>query len=470
MAVSVLALLGFGVLVGAGVGAGGGASALVMRPSPAARTLATTPTANTLPPTTPQATPSAASGEGGNETGGEETEEGSGKQEGAAKSKEGSGKSKPATKLGGPGGGQGARGGSEGPASGLPPIDHVFLIVLSEAGYGATFGAGPSAPYLSKMLPSEGELIESYYAVAGGEPAGAIGLISGQGPTEQTLQGCPLYADVLPGSAGADDQTLGSGCVYPSTTLTLANQLEGAGKTWKSYVEGSETGAIGSCPHPQLDSGYTPQSGSGANANGYESRRNPFVYFHSLIDGSACEKDDVGIGQLAPDLSSAARTPSLAYIAPGACDDGSTAPCSPGAPAGVGPAEAFLRKVMGEIEASTAYKQGGLIAITSDQAPQSGPDADSSGCCVNTPYPNLPASTLTAATGSQGATPAAGGRVGLLLISKYVKPGSLNALGEYDHYSLLLSIEQLFDLKPLGYAGAKGLLPFDTSVYNARAR
>jgi phosphatidylinositol-3-phosphatase len=254
-------------------------------------------------------------------------------------------------------------------------------------------------------------------------------------------------------------------CFYPATTLTLANQLEDAGRTWKAYIEGAETGATGSCPHPQLGSSEAGQGASGAN--GYDSRRNPFVYFHSLIDGSACAKDDVGIGQLAHDLVGAARTPSLAYIAPGTCDDGSITPCSPGAPAGVGPAEAFLRKVVGEIESSAAYKQGGLIAITSDQAPQSGPGADSSGCCVNAPYPNVSAPAPALATGSQEGAPA-GGKVGLLLISKYVKPGSLNVLGEYNHYSLLLSIENLFGLKPLGYAGAKGLLPFDPSVYNAR--
>ena len=33
--------------------------------------------------------------------------------------------------------------------------------------------------------------------------------------------------------------------------------------------------------------------------------------------------------------------------------------------------------------------------------------------------------------------------------------------------ALLLSIEKLFGLTPLGYASAPGLLPFDNSVYNA---
>ena len=60
----------------------------------------------------------------------------------------------------------------------------------------------------------------------------------------------------------------------------------------------------------------------------------------------------------------------------------------------------------------------------------------------------------TGATGVTTATPAGGGRVGLLLISKYVKPGSINVTGEYNHFALLASIEDLFGQSHLGYAAA----------------
>ena len=49
-----------------------------------------------------------------------------------------------------------------------------------------------------------------------------------------------------------------------------------------------------------------------------------------------------------------------------------------------------------------------------------------------------------------------------------MKPGSVNVTGEYDHFSLLASIENLFGVTHLGYAGAVGLLTFDQSVYNAK--
>ena len=41
------------------------------------------------------------------------------------------------------------------------------------------------------------------------------------------------------------------------------------------------------------------------------------------------------------------------------------------------PLDGFLRSVVPEIEQSAAYKDNGLIAITFDEAPQSGPSADS---------------------------------------------------------------------------------------------
>jgi phosphatidylinositol-3-phosphatase len=346
------------------------------------------------------------------------------------------------------------------------------LIVLSNQGYNAAFGASSSAPYLSKTLPKLGELLPGYYAVSSGELANEIALISGQGPTPQTAINCPIYSAITPGTAGPEGQALGSGCVYPQPTLTLADQLTSAGKTWRAYIEGIQSGPgqPGTCQHPALGSSDPNQTASPGDP--YLTWRNPFVYFQSLTGGSTCSKDDTGLGPLTTDLKSTSTTPSFAYIAPGACQDGSEEPCAPVRPAGLAATNGFLEKLVPEIELSPAYREGGLIAITSDQAPQSGPNADSSGCCLTfSSYPNLQSASAPPSTGTTAPAAAqtlpGGGKVGLLLISKYVKPDSVNAIGQYNHFSLLLSIEDLFGLKPLGYAGAKGLLPFDKSIYNA---
>jgi hypothetical protein len=55
--------------------------------------------------------------------------------------------------------------------------------------------------------------------------------------------------------------------------------------------------------------------------------------------------------------------------------------------------------------------------------------------------------------------------VGLLLISRYVKPGMLDVTDYFNHFSLLASIENLFDLKRLGYAADPVLPVFGNAVY-----
>ncbi len=348
----------------------------------------------------------------------------------------------------------------------LPPVKHVFMIVLADQGFNEAFGQSSAAPYLAKTLRGQGELLTNYYAVAGGELANEVALVSGQGPTPQTAANCPDYAEISPGKVGAEEQAEGAGCVYPSATLTLPGQLAAAGKTWKAYVEGIGNGGAGqpsTCRHPAL--GSTDPDHSPLPGDAYETWRNPFVYFSSLT-GSECAQDDVGIEQLQTDLQSASSTPSFSYIVPSACHDGSEKPCETGQPAGLAAAEPFLKTVVPEIEASPAYKQeGGLIAITSDQAPQTGPNADSSSCCGTPQYPNLPAGSSAPASGPTKPT-GGGGRVGLLLISPYVKPGSVDETSYYNHFSLLHSIEELFGLQPIGYAANPALTGFESAVYN----
>jgi hypothetical protein len=199
---------------------------------------------------------------------------------------------------------------------------------------------------------------------------------------------------------------------------------------------------------------------------------NPFVYFHAVIDKRACGTEDVDLSRLASDLSSKRKAPSFAYIVPDRCHDGSDQACAPGAPSGLAAAEPFLRSVVPEIEHSPAYKAGGLIAITFDQAPQSGPFADPSACCDNPTYPNVSPAAVPMTTPSPisvgPTTPTGGGgQVGLLLISQFVKPGSVENIDFYNHFSLLASIEDLFGVHRLGYAKDPQLPVFDAAVYNA---
>ena len=85
------------------------------------------------------------------------------------------------------------------------------------------------------------------------------------------------------------------------------------------------------------------------------------------------------------------------------CDDGHDAPCKDGRPGGLTSADAFLKKWVPKILASPAYKAGGMLVITFDEAELGGDDGDSTACCNTPPSPNCAearASTVPAAAGS----------------------------------------------------------------------
>jgi len=361
----------------------------------------------------------------------------------------------------GAGGGEGGSGkGSPGASrSGLPPVKHVFVIMLSDEPYASVFGPASTAPYLAQTLEHKGELLVHYDAVAHEQLADELALLSGQGPTAETAADCPNYAAIAPSGIGPDQQVLGSGCVYPSSTQTLPGQLAAKHLTWRAYVQGTDEPDVpGACAHPVLGQG-DPTSGLAPSAAGpYATYIDPFVYFQSITGSPACAADVVGLGRLQGDLANAARTPSFSYIAPDRCQDASPTPCSAGEPAGLTPANRFLAKVVPEIMESKAYSESGLLVITVDEAPSSGEFADSSSCCGQPSFPNVPS------TAPSGLSPRGGGAVGALLLSPFVKGATTNQ-EPFNHFSLLRTIEDFFGLAHLGYAVLPGVKSFEPSMF-----
>jgi hypothetical protein len=344
-------------------------------------------------------------------------------------------------------------------ATKLPAIKHVFVIMLSEQPYAAVFGPESKARYLSGTLERRGTLLVRYDAVAHAGLADELALLSGQGPTAETAANCPTYGDIAPATPAADGQILGNGCVYPHATGSLPGELAARHLGWRAYVQGlpEAAGQESPCAHPQpgqSDPSAAPGSGP------YATFRNPFLYFHSLTDSPACASEDLGLGALRSDLSSAKRTPSFSYVVPDRCHDGNPTPCTPGAAAGMAPADAFLGQVVPAILSSSAYRRSGLLVITVDAAPASGELADSSSCCGQPSYPNLPAA---------GGVGRGGGTVGALLLSPFLK-GGVTSQEQYNHFSLLRTIEDLFALKHLGYAGLAGVKPIEASLFSVRGK
>jgi hypothetical protein len=353
---------------------------------------------------------------------------------------------------------------------GLPPVQHVFVIVLADHGFEETYGPSSTATYMAKTLPEKGELLSNYYAVTTGDLANEVALISGQGPNPATAANCPEYKDFASPTLSATGQAEGEGCVYPAEAETLPGQLVAAKKSWKAYIGGIGNGQAGeptTCRHSGI--GEADPAQAPRPADPYETWRNPFVYFHSIVDSPECAERDVGLEQLSVDLKKETKTPSFSYIVPDACHDGSETPCEPGAPAGLAAAQPWLETVIAEIEASPAYKTSGLIAITSAQARQDLPEPDTSACCGTPEYPNLPAPEAAPPVSSGPVKESGGGgRVGMLLLSPFVAPGSVNETGYYNHFSFLLSVGELLEVKPPpGYAAEPVLTAFDSTVFNS---
>jgi len=346
------------------------------------------------------------------------------------------------------------------PATKLPAIKHVFVIMLSDEPYASVFGPESPAHYLVKQLEPKGALLAHYDAVAHEQLANEIALLSGQGPTLETAANCPTYSAIVPATKGAQGQVIGNGCVYPATTRTLPGELSAKHLTWRAYVEGmgEVQGASTGCARPLLGA-PDPGSAPGASGGPYATFINPFLYFSSLSEAPACVSHDVSISRLKHDLASVKRTPSFTYIAPSRCDDGDTVACTAGAPAGLAPTDAFLKRVVPEITSSKAYKRSGLLVITVDEAPSSGAFADSSSCCGQPTFPNLGTLTLTPAGRPRG-----GGAVGALLLSPFIK-GPVTSQEPYNHYSLLATIEDIFNLKHLGYSGLAAVKPVEPGIF-----
>lgn len=337
------------------------------------------------------------------------------------------------------------------PAAGtayLPPIKHVFVINLENKGYDETWGPGSAAPYLSQTLRSQGVLLSSYYGTAHNSQPNYVAQVSGQGPNSQMQGDCQTYSDFTGSGTVSPGQAVGSGCVFPTSVPNLTDQLTGKGLTWRGYMEDMGT----PCRHPQV--GAVDDTQKAKVGDQYATRHNPFMYFHSVIDSPSCADHVVDLSALPSDLGSASTTPNLSYITPNLCDDGHDSPCVDGRPGGLASADEWLKTWVPRITSSPAFQQDGMLVITFDES--DGPQSDATACCGEGPGPNaaLP-----------GITGMGGGKVGALVLSRFTKPGTVSSTS-YNHYSLLASIEDLYGVPYLGYAGQSGLNRFGLDVYN----
>ncbi|WP_194923666.1 alkaline phosphatase family protein [Catenulispora pinisilvae] len=401
-----------------------------------------------------------------------------------------------------------------------PKIGHVWTIILENKSYEATFSGLNQNSYLWKTLPSYGALLTQYYGTGHYSLDNYLSLVAGQAPAPDNQNDCPTYKNVSPGTPAADGQVnASSGCVYPASTKTLFNQLDDKHVPWKIYAQDmgntpTRENAY-ACGVPGDPSGAgVPDPGGATPTDQYVPKHNPAAWFHSLSDNPRDCADVVPLNGLpaaaghpaesgmAQDLKSIKTTPAFSWITPDNCSDAHDATCQgdnlSGDPnnhqGGLYASDLFLEKVIPEIMASPAFQKDGLIQIVFDEAfppykmygnsigdytgnpPASGLNTPTDtaqsvvACCDELPGPN------TTQPGDQAFgqdTTPGGGITGAVMISRFIKPGSVSAQ-PYNHYSWLRSMEDLFGVKHggtdgkghLGYAAADGLRPFGGDVYN----
>jgi hypothetical protein len=220
------------------------------------------------------------------------------------------------------------------------------------------------------------------------------------------------YANPLAGGAaeGAHD---GTGCVYPASVPTLFNQFDAAGVSWKGYAQDlgnadatGPTHDVNKCGGPGDPTGAGVINPGSANATDqYVPKHFPFPWFESLLSSPAdCSSSEIAnldstSNGLVHDLQSESTTPAFSWITPDNCSDAHDAICAgnnlsgafdPGgnpiyAPSGLAPyqpeltmpinytgglyaSDLFLKYYIPLIEQSQAFKDGGLIDVTFDEA------------------------------------------------------------------------------------------------------
>ena len=273
-------------------------------------------------------------------------------------------------------GGGGTDAGPPPPASGA--LKNVFLIVMENHAWSQIAG-NASAPYINGTLLSIGAHAEQYY-----NPAGIH-------PSEPNY----LWLEAGDNLGVTNDKTP----AYNGQTTTdhLTAYLDKAGVSWRSYQE-SISGT--SCP----------LSTSGL----YAPKHNPMVFFSDVTEGfSASSANCIAhvrpFTELAGDLSGG-TTARYNFITPNLCDDMHGGTGCTGTDL-VGRGDAWLAKVVPQIMASAAYKDGGAIFVTWDES--TGGD-----------FP-----------------------IGMIVLSPNAKAGHASSI-PYTHSSTLRTVQEIFGVTP----------------------
>ena len=160
----------------------------------------------------------------------------------------------------------------------IPDFTHVVVVVF-ENEEETSIAGNPDAPTFNRLAQRYATLAD-YDAVAHPSLPNYLALVSGS--THGISSDC-------------------TDCIVRARNL--ADTLEAAGKTWKTYAE--------DLPYP----GFT-----GGSAGRYAKKHDPFLYFRDVVSSPARRRRVVPFPQLARDLARH-RLPDFSLVVPNLCDD-----------------------------------------------------------------------------------------------------------------------------------------------------
>ncbi len=348
------------------------------------------------------------------------------------------------------------------PRSGVPDLDHIFVIVLENHNAYTSFGAqgildSSNAPHI-QALANTYNVATNYNGVWHPSLPNYVAMITGDWTGTDVLATGHSYPA---GSAVgiSDDDSPSVSTDYPGTAYahrwriklpSLTGQLVNAGKDWRAYLQ--------NIPISGTTLGNWP--GDGDTGKLYAVKHNPFPYVAEVQDNPAEFAKQVPFDQLFSDLATR-HVPAFSYIVPDQCRDmhglGNTfAPCG-----GVYNTDANdIRRgddetywLVSAIMGSPTWKHGrNAIFVVFDEG--NGPLT----CPTYNPDKKVDTAAGSLLPGADCYAPANfNDKLVFIAITNYGVKGVRDGRF-YSHYSLLKTIEAAFDLPYIGHAADSSTL------------
>ena len=310
---------------------------------------------------------------------------------------------------------------------GIPRFSHIVVLTEENENESSTFASTSPATFLNSQV-ANGVFLPNYYGTGHVSLDNYLAMVSGQPGNGLSNTDC-LTVSLWTCAQAASAFNSG---------INLGDQLETAGLSWRSYMDGTPTACF-HAPYIVGDPTPDPYQGNSTQppAYNYADRHNPFIYFTDFIGNQArCEAHQRPYSELSAALTDDSTwtdttLPAFSFITPDTCHDGHDSPCAGQTIGGLSAMDAWLQT---ELPPLLHYLEShnGLLVINFDEGNPGSPE------------PNL---CSTCASGG------AGGRTGALLLGAHLRIGTTVDAG-YDHYSLLRTIEDSFSIADhLGLAG-----------------